>query len=325
MKSTDTYPLIAIVGPTSSGKTETAILVAEKIDAEIISVDSRQVYKGMEIGTGAPSRQQLKRIVHHLIACMDPHERISAGDYADKVHGLIEEIQSRGKKVLLTGGSGLYLRAVLEGLSPIPAPNIDLRSKISRSIDVFGMEYMIGELSKVDPKYADKVGMNDRKRLIRALEVFRQTGKSFSDWHEEVRTLPDSEIRVFGLNRSRAELHKLIAQRVRTMFDMGWVEETKTLLMTYGIESLPLAVTEAIGYNFVLEHLNNSCELDEAIENTIIKTRQFLKRQMTWFRADKCIEWLDGKGDNASVGWAAEIIMRLKMSEIEQNRVEEKI
>lgn len=302
-----TIPVIA--GPTSTGKTATAVLVAEALNCEIISADSRQIYRGMEIGTGAPSVEELQRVPHHLISCIDPDERLSAGEFAVMAREAINKISERGKTPLVVGGSGLYIRALIDGLVMIPPADNDLREKITSRIDEHGMEVIIEELRKFDPEYAEKIGVNDRKRLIRALEVYELTGKSFTDWHREHEVKPWCKSVFFALNRPREELHRMIESRIIWMLENDWIDEIETLNAKYkGYNNLPPAVAEALGYRELIRFLKSEISFKEARELIIFATRQFAKRQITWFRGDDRYQWHEESGSEAVKRWAEGIL-----------------
>ncbi|NQU06430.1 MAG: tRNA (adenosine(37)-N6)-dimethylallyltransferase MiaA [Calditrichaeota bacterium] len=301
-----TIPVIA--GPTATGKTATAVIVAKKLGCEIISADSRQIYRGMEIGTGAPSSEELQRVLHHLVSNIDPDVRLSAGEFARIARKAVLDINSRGKIPLVVGGSGLYIRALIDGLAPIPPADDDLRKSITSRIDERGMDVMIEDLRGIDPDYAEKIGINDRKRLIRALEVFELTGKSFTEWHRDHQVKPWCQPVFFALNRPREELHGMIERRIDGMLENGWLDEIETLKEHYcGFDNLPPAVTEALGYRELIRYLKDEISFEEARDLIIISTRQFAKRQITWFRADKRYQWLEESGDEAVEKWAESI------------------
>ena len=356
-----------IVGPTAVGKTTTAIEVAEEINGEIISADSRQVYQGMEIGSGAPSAEERHRITHHLVGCIDPEVRLSAGEFSRMARSVANEIVARGRIPIVVGGSGLYIRAMIDGLASIPVSDPVVRRDIEERIDEYGMERMIEELRRVDTEYAEKVGLHDRKRLIRALEVWETTGKSFSDWHRDQAGSRWCKPLFFGLNRPRSELHELISARVSGMLDAGWIDEVRALLDKHssavtakrlsplrltvdrrGVTSqtqerrlqsfvstqerrlqsfvstadnrtadisardLPPSMTETLGYKDVIEYLRDAIEIDSVKERIVISTRQFAKRQLTWFRADDRVKWRECSGSDAHIQWAEWILKEIK-------------
>ncbi len=316
-----TVPVIA--GPTAAGKTAVGVMVAEAIDGEIISADSRQIYRRMSIGTGAPSEDEQKRAVHHLVGFIEPEVRLSAGEFAKMARATVQDIISRGKVPVVVGGSGLYIRAMIDGLARIPSADPDLRRDIQERIELRGMEAMIEELRKVDPEYAEMVGLRDRKRLVRALEVRELTGRSFSEWH---RGQPEQEWCLplfFGLDRPRSELHELIVRRVDTMLNNGWIDEVHSLITHYSTGSedgngrinrnnLPPSITEAVGYKDIIAYLMEETDIESARERIVISTRQFAKRQLTWFRADERVLWLEGMGSEAVDKWAKIIVENVR-------------
>ena len=311
--------LPVIVGPTAVGKTAAGVLVAEAIGAEIISADSRQVYRHLSIGTGAPTEDEIKCIPHHLVGIVDPEVRLSAGEFAKLARESIDGVIRKGKAAIVVGGSGLYIRAMIDGLANIPPVDYNLHREIQERIDERGMEAMIEALRRFDPEYADKVGPSDRKRLTRALEVYELTGRSFSEWHREQRRQEWCQPLFFGLNRPHDELHEIITQRIDAMLNNGWIDEVRDLMSLYSSNSedkngdgsediLPPSVTEAVGYRDIIGYLHGEIDLKTARERIIISTRQFAKRQLTWFRADDRIRWLEETGSGAVNKWVSIIV-----------------
>jgi len=279
----------------------------------------------MAIGSGAPSTEELKRVPHHLVGTLEPHVRLSAGEYARLARQVIDGILTRGRLPIVVGGSGLYIRALMDGLAPIPPSDPQLRREIEQRIDQQGMETMIGELRLIDPEYAGKVGQNDRKRLIRALEVWETTGRTFSSWHDAQTGQDWCQALFFGLDRPRSELHGLITKRVDEMLENGWVDEVRSLKTRYGgLDKMPLSVMESVGYKDVAAFLKGEVDLDSARERIIISTRQFAKRQLTWFRADKRVNWLEESGPDAAESWMEWILKHLEKVSIKGNMVQEK-
>lgn len=295
-------PLIVIVGPTAVGKSGVAILVAQRIGADIVSADSRQIYYGMEIGTGAVVGDDRGGIAHHLMSTTMPEYEVSAGDWAKQAQSCIDQIRGEGKRAIVVGGSGLYIRALLEGLSPIPPIEPSFLREVSARVEQAGMVEMIAQLRVVDPAYAEKVGLRDRKRLVRALAVYESTGKSFTEWHKQSAGKQPTAL-LFGLSRPRAELIARIAERTDAMLKEGWMEELERLISHYGISNLPRSVKEAVGYKELLAVRQGEMSMADARELIIIRTRQFAKRQMTWFRANPAIEWMECSGQEAIRQW----------------------
>ena len=323
MQSETLIDLPVILGPTAVGKTAVAVRVAEHLNAEIISADSRQVYRGTEIGSGAPSQEELQRVPHHMVGILDPEERLSAGEYARMANAVIADVRSRGKLPIVVGGSGLYIRALTEGVSPIPQSDPAKRDEIRAEIEKRGMREMIRELAEVDPKYAAKIGQSDVKRLIRALEVWRSTGRSFTSWHKDSTFIRLYSPHYFGLIRPRTELWKIIEARVEKMMNAGWKAELRKLSYTYGgYEHLPRTVTECLGYREVIANLQGELNQGETIERIVISTRQFAKRQMSWFNAEKHIKWLKGSGSDATDLWASQLLDEIgKLTSASANNV----
>lgn len=305
--------LPVIVGPTAVGKTAVAIRIGEIFNGEIISADSRQVYAGMEIGSGAPTPEEVNRVPHHIVGILEPEERLSAGEFARIANAIITDIMHRGKIPILVGGSGLYVKALIDGLSPIPPVDAEIRDEIGAEIAERGMKEMIDELTKFDPEYAEIIGVNDEKRLIRAFEVWRTTGRTFTSWHRESDYQTLYTPLMFGLARPRQELVEIIEQRIKSMIKAGWKSEVRKLSDRFGgYENIPLTVTEGLGYGEIISYLKGEITLDEAIARILILTRQFAKRQMTWFRADKRVKWLELSGDKATDGWVSWLQEELK-------------
>lgn len=273
----------------------------------------------MAVGSGAPSEDELQRVPHHLIGTVDPEVRLSAGEFARIARKCTIEIIRRKKTPLVVGGSGLYIRTMIDGLAPVPPSDPEVRRAVSERIELIGMEAMIEELRRIDPEYAEKVGIHDRKRLTRALEVWEMTGKSFSEYHRS-QHLSDQECDwcrpiFFGLNRPRTKLHDLIVKRVDAMLKGGWIDEVRALKERYnGFDNLPAPITEAVGYKEIIAFLKGETDLDGAREKIIVSTRQFAKRQLTWFRADERVRWSEESGSGAAPKWAGWIINCLERS-----------
>jgi tRNA dimethylallyltransferase len=300
--------ILVIVGPTAVGKSETAVRVAGMLDGEIVSIDSRQIYRGIEIGAGAPSKEQLDAVPHHLISTRPLVPRLTAGDYADLAVRSAREIQARGKLPVLAGGSGLYIRATVEGLAEVPPASEAVRSEIECGIEEHGVERFRAQLAEIDPEYSQLVGPKDRKRLVRALEVYHLTGKPLSSYHQSS-PKPWCQSMTVCLDRPRQELHRLIAERIEGMFDAGWIDEVRRLCERFGpVERLPKAAFEAVGVRQIAEYSGNGGDLSRVKERIVFATRQFAKRQLTWFRADKRTEWLMGSGIAAPESWAERIV-----------------
>lgn len=273
-----------LTGPTASGKTEASLALAEQIDAEIISLDSMAVYRGMDVGTAKPTVEQRRRVAHHLIDVARPNEDYSLARYVEEAHAAIEAIRGRGRQVLFVGGTPLYLKALLRGIFSGPPADWEFRHQLESEARQHDAEFLHRRLAKVDPVAAGRLHARDWRRLIRALEVYEKTGRPISDWQQqfdEPRIEPQRS-RVFWLNWPRESLYARIERRVDAMFAAGLVDEVRTLVEQYG--NLSRTASQAVGYREVLKHLQQQGDLDEVIALVKTRTRQFARRQLTWFR-----------------------------------------
>ncbi len=268
-----------LTGTTASGKSAAALQLAEKRDLEIISADSRQIYRGFRIGTGQPTRLEQSRVVHHFVDHLAPELHFSAGEFARSVVEL--EKRSPEKKRLIVGGTGFYLSALLFGLPPIPPVSADMRRQIQEELLLHGSEQLYSELQKRDPKAAERISSADGRRITRALEVLRSTGTPWSEWKEK-RVAPYPTLPVVVLI-PRADLNRqFIIRRVEGMFEQGWVEEVKGLLAEGVSPTAP--AFGSLGYPEVLAHLRGELSFLECKEKIITSTAQYAKRQRTYFR-----------------------------------------
>jgi tRNA dimethylallyltransferase len=285
---------ILIAGPTATGKSEIALRLAELLGGEIISADSMQVYRGLDIGTAKPSPAARARVPHHLIDILDLTGSFDAAQFARLARQTVAEIQSRGHVPILCGGTGLYFKAFLEGLGEAPPADAKLRTEL----EALPLENLLQELQERDPAAYEQIDKKNPRRVIRAVEVIRLTGKPFStqraEWKSESR-IQNPEFRFFCLTRSADDLHTRINARVDEMFRRGLVDETRELLK-HGLEQNQTAM-QAIGYRQVVEHLRGERSLAETIGQVKIRTRQFAKRQLTWFRRQLAPEWIELKPD----------------------------
>ncbi len=292
-------PVLALLGPTGSGKTALSVRLAEVMDAEIVSADSMQFYRGMEIGTAAPSAELRARIPHHFVAFLDPLESVmAAGAFQQMARERIREIQRRGRQVVVVGGSGLYIRALLDGLFEGPARDDSIRERLRREADETSPAALYERLRRVDPLYAETLtSPNDLVRIIRALEVYELTGTPFSAWHHSHREHPSrlKALRV-GLRPEREFLYRRIDARVREMFEAGWFDEVRALVEN-GKEAA-LWRLKTLGYREVLACLRGETSMEAALEVISRKHRQYARRQLSWFRHQPDIHWLDF-GDGA--------------------------
>ncbi|HPZ09936.1 MAG TPA: tRNA (adenosine(37)-N6)-dimethylallyltransferase MiaA, partial [Candidatus Eremiobacteraeota bacterium] len=293
MTETKYPPLIVILGPTASGKSELAMELAREIDGEIISADSRQIYKELNIGTAKPTHQDQKIIPHHLVDIINLQEEFNLKDYQELALTAISDVYKRGKRPILTGGSGLYIKAVTEGyLLPVTPTDGEFRKKMKALALEKGSSYLHNLLAKADPTSAEKIHVNDLRRIIRALEVFQFTCVSLSK-HQTMRNIPPFKNIKFAINWSRDILYKRIEERVDRMFLQGLVEEvSKLIIKGYSFEGPPL---DAVAYPETADYLKGKSTLSETIRLIKRNTRHFSRRQMTWFRKDKEIIWMEPK------------------------------
>ncbi len=285
-------PLICIVGPTAVGKTEIAIQLAQHLDAEIVSLDSRQIYREMDIGTAKPTADQRGAVPHHLIDCVGVDQPFSVAEYQRLADITIAEIRERGKQIMAVGGAGLYFRSIIDGLFDGPGADAEIRAKLQREADEHGNVALHERLRQCDPEAADRVHPNNLVRVIRALEVYELTGKPISvlqqQWKMEEPRYP---FRAFGLNMPRETLYQRIEARVDRMVEAGLVEEVKGLL-DRGYPRNCVAM-QSFGYKELIDYLDRVRTFDEAIALLKQNTRRFAKRQLTWFRNDPRIKWID--------------------------------
>ena len=284
--------LLCLLGPTAVGKTEVAIQLAQHLGAEIISVDSRQIYRQMDIGTAKPTLEEQQAVRHHLIDCVDITTPFSVADYQSLADTAITEIQNRGKQVLLVGGAGLYFRAIVDGLFEGPAADPTFRKRLEHEAADHGVQVLHDHLRTCDPESADRIHPNNLTRVIRALEVYELTGTPMSkhqqQWQSSQQRYPFT---AFGLTMPRKMLYLRIEQRVDVMLGNGLIAEVESLLAAgYSRDTFAL---QSFGYKELIAYLDGKCTYVEAIEQLKQNTRRFAKRQLTWFRNDKRIEWVD--------------------------------
>jgi len=279
-----------LTGPTASGKSAMAMALAEKIDAEIISLDSMAIYREMDIGTAKPAPSE-RMIAHHLLDIRDCTEEFSVAQYLEAAHVCVAEILERGRVPLFVGGTPMYLKVLLRGLFVGPPADWEFRAQVQEQIDLHGNALIHQQLERVDPLSAHKLHPNDIRRVIRALEVYHLTGVPISHQQQQFEDQGASDRRnVFVLSWSRALLHQRIEQRVEQMFDNGFVAEVEALVAKHG--SLGRTAAQAVGYQEVLALLQQECSPDEVMEQVKIRTRRFARRQETWFRGfEECI-WI---------------------------------
>ena len=294
--------LLCLLGPTAVGKTEIAIQLAQHLKAEIVSVDSRQIYQQMDIGTAKPTPDEQQAARHHLIDCVDIAQSFSVADYQSLADTAITEIQNRGKQVLLVGGAGLYFRAIVDGLFEGPAADFLLRKRLEQEAAQHGVKALHDRLRTCDPEAADRIHPNNLTRVIRALEVYELTGipisKHQQQWHPENQRYP---FIAFGITMPRELLYHRIGQRVDVMLANGLIAEVESLLSAG--YSRDIFALQSFGYKELIAFLDGKCTYVEAIEQLKQNTRRFAKRQLTWFRKDTRIEWMDREATPDVVGY----------------------
>jgi tRNA dimethylallyltransferase len=287
-------PLLAVVGATATGKSRLAMSLAAALDGEIVNADALQVYRGLDLGTAKPSREDRLRVPHHLIDILDPGERYSAGEFARRARLAIAGIEARGRTAIVVGGSGLYLRALLLGISPIPPGDPAVRAELRARLDAEGLPALAAELARADPETAARLSAGDSQRVLRALEVALVSGVPQSAW---IARQPFGNQRIpavsVGLTLPRSLLYDDIAGRVTRMVEQGWVEEVRGLLARGLDPHLP--AFQAIGYRQLALHLMGERTLQQAIQETVQATRRFAKRQETWFRKELDVTWFSAR------------------------------
>ena len=287
-------PVLAIVGPTATGKSALGVAVAGSLGGEIVSADALQVYRGFDVGTAKPGPEERARVPHHLIDVLEPHERYSAGEFARRAREAIAEIQGRGRVPVVVGGSGLYLRALCDGISPVPAGDPQVRRELRERLAAEGLAPLREELRRLDPATVERLGAGDTQRVLRALEVALVSGRPLSAWTAEqpFGAQGIAVIRV-GLTLPRSILYDQIAVRVARMLEAGWLEEVAALLRRGFSPALP--AFQAIGYRQLVRHLEGVESLETAIADIVRETRRFAKRQETWFRKEPEVTWFSAQ------------------------------
>jgi len=291
--------LVVILGPTASGKTALSLALAEKFDGEIVNCDSVAMYREFDIGTAKPSTAERARAPHHLIDCVDPTEHVTAGQYARQARQVLEEIKSRQHLPIVVGGTGLYLRSLLEGLFPGPQRSEELRERLRERAAHRGSEYLHRILIRLDRAAAEKIHSNDTPKLIRAIEVCLASRQKMTElWKEGRDPLRGFRILRLGLDPDRAALYARINERAFLMFELGLLDETKRLLEKYGDAPWPLS---SLGYKQAVQLLRGEVTREQALQAAQQGHRNYAKRQLTWFRREPNVTWLKGFGDDAQV------------------------
>lgn len=281
---------VAVVGPTASGKSAVAMAVAERLgDVELVSVDSMQVYRRMDIGTAKPSPDERQRVRHHLLDLVDASDSFTVADFQSAFRAALAEIADRRQRAILVGGTGLYHRAVIDDLE-IPGEWPEVRARLESEIAETGPERLHARLAAVDPEAAGKIEPTNTRRIVRALEVCEGSGRPFSSFGPGLDTYPATDVVQIGLRWDRAVLAARIDRRVHEMVADGLVDEVRAIATTTGFSR---TAAQALGYKEILAHLAGECSLDEAVEQVVTRTRQFAVRQERWFRRDPRVRWVD--------------------------------
>ena len=298
--SSASRPMTAVLGPTASGKSDLALVLAERFAGEIVNFDSVQLYKGFDIGTAKVPPAERRGIPHHLLDAVDPGENVTAGDYARRARGVLGEIGERGGLPIMVGGTGFYFRALVDGLFPGPARDRALRARLIARAAERPAGYLHRLLGRLDPEAAGRIHPNDQSKLIRAIEVCLISRAPMSAlWKQGKDALEGYEALRIGLNPPRDDLRERIETRTRQMFQAGLIGEVQRLL-DRGVDRGARAFG-ALGYKQALAHLDGPLTLEQAVEETIVQTRRYAKRQMTWFRREPEIQWLPGFGDDEAI------------------------
>lgn len=288
--------ILCIAGPTASGKTALAVELAKDLNGEVVSCDSMQVYRRMDIGTAKPSREEMQGIPHHMIDVAEPDEDFSVSRYCAMAAPIVDDIVARGKTAIIAGGTGLYMDSLIRGNDFAPFPSTGVRERLEAEADEVGLPAMLARLREIDPDTADRV--SDRKRILRALEVYLETGETITEHNRKTRLVPPKYTPLWlGLDfADRGELYRRIDKRVDIMLEMGLMEEIRSLLDS-GIPEKCTAM-QAIGYKEFVNALEGREPLSQAAEEVKKASRHYAKRQLTWFRRNPAVRWLVRSGDD---------------------------
>ena len=303
--------IICIAGPTASGKTALSIALAKELGGEIVSCDSMQVYKRMDIGTAKPTNQEMEDIPHHMLSVAEPWEDFSVGKYCDMAAPIVDNILARGKTAIIAGGTGLYMDALIRGNAFAPCPSTGCRVRLEKQVEEEGIEAVIAQLREIDPKSAERLHPSDQKRIIRAMEVYLETGKTITQHNLETQQIPPRYNPVwFALeDADRAALYERIDRRVEVMLEQGLLDEINALLQ----EGVPEKCTamQAIGYKEFVDALAGRSSIEAATALVQQSSRKYAKRQLTWFRRNSAINWLRreaGEGTSEILSKARQIL-----------------
>ena len=284
--------IICIAGPTASGKTALAVELAKELNGEVISCDSMQVYKHMNIGTAKPTQEEMRGIPHHMLSVVEPSDEFSVSRYCEMATPIIEDIISRNKVAIIAGGTGLYMDSVIRGNNFAPLPSTGQRERLEAIAKEQGIQPILSQLSQIDPESANRLHPSDQKRIIRAMEVYLETGITITDHNRKTQSVPARYNPIWiGLDDSdRSELYRRIDNRVLKMLEYGLIQEIESLLNT-GISEKSTAM-QAIGYKEFVDALQGRCTIEDATELVQKASRHYAKRQITWFRRNRNMHWL---------------------------------
>jgi tRNA dimethylallyltransferase len=301
-------PVVAIIGPTASGKTSLGMWLARRFGGEILACDSTQVYRGFDIGTAKPTPEEREGIPHHMLDVVEPGAVFTAGEYRLRAIAILQDLRRRSRVPILTVGTGLYLRALLEGLADAPARSEELRARLEARAEARNLQYLHRILRRLDPKAAARIAARDRPKLIRAIEVCLLTGRPLTEVHQAGRMRLEGFAPLkIGLQPPRVALYDRIERRIHTMLERGWLEEVARLIRS-GIapDAKPF---DFIGYSELRAHLEGTITLGAATKAISQATRRYAKRQLTWFRKEPLVHWLPGFGDDPAVASSAELLL----------------
>jgi tRNA dimethylallyltransferase len=301
--------VLAIVGPTASGKSKLAIKIAQRLKTEIISADSRQIFKELTVGTAKPDEEDLKKIKHHFINQISLSEQYDVGKFVKEAEKIINELHSLNKIPIVVGGSGLYISSLLYGIFEGPSADEEIRQSLEKELREKGLESLCQKLMEFDPETYAKIDKNNPRRVIRALEVYYLTGKPISQLQKEKQKTPEFENLIFGLKWERQKLYERINQRVDQMIKAGLIDEVQNILKKFG-KDVNVAL-QTVGYKEVIEFLNGEISYDDMIELIKRNTRRYAKRQLTWFRKDKNIQWIEIQSEDEFEEIAERIINKI--------------
>jgi len=284
--------IICIAGPTASGKTALAVELAKELGGEVVSCDSMQVYRRMDIGTAKPTQDEMQGVPHHMLDVAEPNEDFSVSRYCETASRIVDDILARGKTAIIAGGTGLYMDSLIKGNDFAPFPSTGMREKLEAQADAEGMEAMLALLGSIDPEAAARLHPADRKRIIRALEVYYETGQTITEHNRKTQAIPPKYNPLWlGLDfEDRAELYSRIDKRVDMMLEAGLIQEIQNLLAS-GIPAKCTAM-QAIGYKEFVDALSGNISIAEAADQVRLSSRHYAKRQLTWFRRNSRMHWL---------------------------------